>query len=742
MDEPPARVSGQVLLIAVSFAAFVLLGLVLRDLRGGLQLSRELRGGLTEKEENQIFVLGSVVVPLAGIVASWALLKGKRLFFQDSALFFPVLSVAQAAFWIVTMRWLRALSPVVPVDVGDGIDFYPRAGTVFGAWLVMNALLLVILALTRRWRFDSPRWLEVVSGVDWVLPLLVAAALIPFASKVAIPRNLLALLVLAGLASLFHQELARFPQRRSARFAFDVLVLVAIAVVLFDAAMDADTFHYNFYLGPVAAVRGGRSMLVDVNCQYGVGVIYVIAGIFDLHLASVPATQVGFAVIVSTLAIFQKWLLYGSLRAITKSPALSALVVGVMLVSTRFMPGNYPSMYPSTGGVRFLPGFLLVGCFALRVRFPARRSMVFVLEALVVGIASIWSFESFVYVLGAYVASLGYEAVHVGHRPDLVALAKARLVPTLASIAAFHVVLAVYTRVRAGEWPHWSRYFEYIRLYSTQEFGTLPVETFTPWIVLIGAYVVTVIALGYRRVTLKKADLDPAYAVLFAMCGLGFAQFTYYVGRSHMNNQLHCSLPAFFVAGYWFIVAAEDSGKLTEGLRRSFVFCCYGAALYIVLCALPDFSKKWDHSWLGYMIAEKDWSAPRPPVKVSDAVSLMQTFAPGRRRVALFSSQDTDVDMLLRAQKTSVWPESYLTQDLLIPEARQRILTTNTGLVPGDVVFVDTGSSAPVNPEQIHLAPGVDAIDQELFSQLAAAFRFEVAESRPSGMVALRLLAR
>src|ERR1019366_6470272 len=55
-------------------------------------------GGISEKEESRIFVLSSLIVPAAAIVASWGLDRAKRKFFLSSALFFPVLLASHAAF--------------------------------------------------------------------------------------------------------------------------------------------------------------------------------------------------------------------------------------------------------------------------------------------------------------------------------------------------------------------------------------------------------------------------------------------------------------------------------------------------------------------------------------------------------------------------------------------------------------------------------------------------------------------
>ena len=731
-EGPTVRAEGRAhaVLLALSAAAFAFASLV----------SKYLPEGISEKEESRIYIYASVLVPAFGLLYSFAMDRVKRRFFETHQLFYPLLGLAHAAFWA---RWVHRLRDAYPVPLPKGavIDVSPLFHTLINEWLIGNVALLVIAVATRsRWLGGSARP-RLVRGIDRLVPLIVAYALLPFASPLPVPKHYLYLLGLAGIASLLHGELARFPRETKARYAFDALVIVAMILLVLDPAMDVDVYHHNFYLGPVAAVRAGRSMLVDVNCQYGVGVIYFIAFVFDRGYAHVPPSVVGFAVIITALAIVQYTVIYATLRSITRSVPLSALVLALMILVPRFEQIGYPTSYPSTGALRFLAGYLLLGCFALRGRFPSQRFAIYGLEALVVGASSIWSFESFVYVFAAYLASLVYETAH-SRRGELLSDLEARLTPTFLAVTMFHASLLFITRSRSGEWPHWSRYLDYIRLYSTQEFGALPVEPWTPWLPIVGVYMLTVIALAYRRITLGRADFKPEHGVVFSMSSLGIAQFTYFVGRSHLNNLFHIAVPAFFVAGYWFITAAKKTPHASDAFRRSLVFVCYGLATFLALSAVPDVMKKFDHTLLSYVMNDRDWPKPVPSFRATDAEQLIRHYAPTSRRVAFFTSSDAEIETFLLTKRTSVWPRSNPIQDELIEEAKTRIFGARTGLKVGDVIFVDTGYTIAPAPDQVHLIGSVHAMDRELFSGIVNRFGFEVLEARSSGIVALRLTAR
>jgi hypothetical protein len=493
---------------------------------------------------------------------------------------------------------------------------------------------------------------------------------------------------------------------------------------------------HNFYLGPVAAVLAGKSPLVDVNCQYGVGVVYFIALVIKLGL--VPASAAGFATLISILIVFQYALLYSLLRLITRSVVFAAATIFLTVIVAYFGQIAFQTCWPSVGPIRFLLGYLFVACVALRGRFPHYRQHLFLLESSILGIASIWSLESFVYVVVAYLGSLVYESAHTQERPVLNSLAR-RLGPTLAAIAVAHAALDLVTHARSGQWPHWSHYFDYILLYSVQEFGCLPILPWSPWIAIAGVYVASIVALGYRRVTLGKKDMKMEYAVIFAMSALGVGQYTYYLGRSHPNNLFHVALPAFFVAGYWFVWVSRRPMGISRKFRSSFLYMSYVAQALLAFSCIRDVTQKFDHTWLSFLIRGQDATVVPPTPRAVDAARLIRKYASDRRRVALFTAPDVEVEAFLMTRTASVWPLAYAPQDELVPAAVNRVRAVHPELNENDVVFVDTG--APVVPARITPASDISAVDREVLEGLAKRFGFEVLESSPTGVLAVRLTA-
>src|SRR3712207_1083134 len=101
---------------------------------------------------------------------------------------------------------------------------------------------------------------------------------------------------------------------RSTLFPYTTLFRSLLAAAAFHLAYPGanSAHHYGFYLGPVNDVMHGRTLLVDVFSQYGVGVIYALAGFFE----------------VVGLGYGAFWLLLASLAALLAAALYAIVVLG------------------------------------------------------------------------------------------------------------------------------------------------------------------------------------------------------------------------------------------------------------------------------------------------------------------------------------------------------------------------------------------------------------------------------
>ncbi len=87
-------------------------------------------------------------------------------------------------------------------------------------------------------------------------------------------------------------------------------------------------FHQDFYLGPANSLLGGRTMLVDVFSQYGVGSILFLAGVFKVF----PIAYGTLALTEGVLAAGMFCLAYVTLRLAGVGRVLAWAAFAVALV--------------------------------------------------------------------------------------------------------------------------------------------------------------------------------------------------------------------------------------------------------------------------------------------------------------------------------------------------------------------------------------------------------------------------
>ena len=495
------------------------------------------------------------------------------------------------------------------------------------------------------------------------------------------PAILYAALVL-GLVPLIaaRRKWPSFP--RVPPTAVDLTALLGIALLVFDGAYLFEPHHYNFYLGPVNDVLRGKSLLVDVNCQYGVGVIYFLALLFKL--LPIPLNYQGLSLLLSTLLIAQYALSYLLMRHLFRLQSL-AIAALLLMIATGYFSQPEANL-PSTGPLRFGLPYILIGLFAFRDRLgPWAQPLTYAL----VGLASLWSFETFTYTLATYLCAEGYALLSDPQPPKR----KLRRLWSLvlgpgAAVTAGHLLLALLTYLRAGVWPDWSHYLDYVALYSVDEFGTMTIETWRPWALFIAVYFLSLILLLYKA----PAATRP-FATIAGLTGLGIVQFTYFLGRSHHNTLYFISIPLILVATFWFLYLQRDVRRVPAGFARTTAYC-YFVTLFVLLAkAGPEFAAKWPRSPLHALLyttpsEPSPWSAFASHAEVREALVLIERYANDKERVALFLHPGRTTETLMLSQKTHVFPLSNPRQDDLVPAAHARALAYEHGMQAGNYLFV------------------------------------------------------
>jgi len=746
------------LLLAFFYGAYFFLGAILTYMAGGI----------SEHDEFSIFVQGWITVPPLTFLAVIGLYKLKQKNFQSSTVFFPIL------LGINTIFGLLAASGLYLVKLNNSVPMLTQAMT--GVLVLFPLVQIIALWSLHRFR-NSPALSNPVAfenRVYWLIPVGIGAIMALFSGIFAsyyqgytLPLQSLLLAAPFGFLAYLHQYLIR-PSAKKVLIALDVLAILLIIGACFDPYFTINTVHENFFIGPINALLHGKTMLVDVYSQYGVFVHEFLALFFKLKL--LPLNYQGLALLVALFSMAQYVLVYFLARTLIKSAKFSLVILCVVLLMNLFATvGNFQS-FPSIGPVRFGLCYILITLIALRLKYPARKSIFLWLEYGILGIASIWSFETFIYTATIFYGIRGYEIIAKTNTfSGFFKKVSLELLKSILVIALFHSIQALTIFLGTGAWPHWAYYFEYIYVYSVAGFGGLPIDAWSPWFIIIAVYFIALIYPFITWILTKEWDTSLETQTILCFAFFGVAQFTYYVGRSAPEALFHVCVPAILIAGYGASQITKPGNIQYKSVRYATIFVVYATIALLGIAYTPSLIKKIPDTGFGfvYSILEGQlaynssggtiflesynqlWHPKPNSPQAAGAIKLIKKYAPYKTRVMIFlpnkNLSQATTEALFLSNKAHLYPVTDQLQDSLSSQVSNFIVNYSPNLKTGDVVFL------PTDPEALLLRPSLPVGFQVGFQfieyqkmivlKLCNQFRFSAIESTPSGITAFRLKA-
>ncbi|MCA1657365.1 MAG: hypothetical protein LC713_06615, partial [Actinobacteria bacterium] len=436
-----------------------------------------------------VLVGGVAAWCLAGVVA-WSILRSDRV---------PAMRLGEVAARVARTGWIATVALAVVTTLAFVPDRLRGPASLAIALVVGAAIFSFVLAVGR---LRLPR----MAGVG------VEVAVV----------GLILLAVIDATPSLAHLPYDPFGAQALPPGA-DANLLLLILVQI----------HQSFYLGPVADVLHGNAVLVDTFSQYGVGVIYLLALVFNvvplgygpMRLVSGGATGLAYAAG------------YGALRlaGCRRATAACALALGIAITQLDIVVGYLGSDFPSVGGLRFGPAYVLILVVVARARSQAHGRKLRASELVVVGISAIWSVEALVYALAIAFAAEGVAAASspASGRPwarRWVAGVSGAVGAAIVAIAA----LILITRAVSGQWPDWGSYLAFLTLYSSRTVpGVLTFPSISAWssgfavgFVYLASAVTTARLTSVAR---SWPDLGPRLAAAAALTAFGTVSFSYWI---------------------------------------------------------------------------------------------------------------------------------------------------------------------------------------------------------------------
>lgn len=647
------------------------------------------------------------------------------------------------------------------------------------AWALGTAML------ARRAVRGGPAWMASAPAPLWALPFaLVAVVLLAFPpASILRPSQLglavlLAVLVLCGLLGLL-----RLRSRRRLGWLVDTGVVALVVLFGTDLSLYADTqrflveaseLHHNFYLGPVNDVLHGRPMLVETFSQYGVGIFYLLAGWFKLA----PLGHGGLALLSTLLTALEVVGVYAIFRVARMARPLAAVAVLAVVIGAFFAP---PASYPSMGALRFGLPFLLIAAMLLGERSlerSTRRSWALRTAPLaLLGLASVWSMETFAYCLAAFtgmailraVVPAEAEAAAGGPRADVRALARTLGMAAAACVAA-HAGFALLTLLLAGALPNWGWYLGFLRAYAREGISTLVAEPWSPGIAVCAVYFASAAALATlatRAPRLMREERVTLAAIAGTTC-FGLASFTYFLGISFSDRLLVVAIPCSMTIALWLALLERRRGEVAPTVWVSALALPTLAAAMLVLFAWPTLEQRVAGSALalslpdggsnGSLRAElaRMWRSPPLSSRASDGVRLLRRYFPGDGPALVAAKPESTVDVLVQSRRANLLPVShFLEESVVIERSWPRVRRAVERLEPGTLMLTELDALDPRRRGQTpHILrdgrardplPGLTALTTEVpllrrtLAAIEARFKLQPLEATSTGFLVVRL---
>lgn len=669
------------------------------------------------------------------------------------------------------------------------LDRWPGVDTASGA-LGAGAIWWIGAALVTR-RATAPRpWGALAKFSGAATPIWTLAGLLTFVvflcfanvraiSPLALPLG--ALCVAAGVVAFDRGRwpLLSGPWRIVADIVVVVLVLLAVPDLIMvrpelgpvnpQASIDIAIiqFHQNFLLGPANEVLAGGAILLDTASQYGVALIYLLAGWFTL--APIDYGTLGFFSAAANALVFAGG--YGILRVagVSRLIAAGTLVVAVI---TLVFDTTYPiNSIPQNSAMRFGFPMTVLLPFVAAQRWPRSQTVVWGAVVMAAGLSSIWSLEAFVYslaTLAPLVCLASWLRPTEGRLPWLAARTRHVAVACLCA----HLIFAALTVAVTGQLPDWGQYLAYLRAFLFEPLGDLNFDfaSWSPGLAVGGLYVAS--AAGVVLLVARQPDFVRAErTAIFALTGVtayGVAIYSYFNNRSTDFVLAGVALPAFMIAALWLSLLLR-SDLVARQVKRGGLACALSAAALLVGVGWSSIGDRYPHSALAHVLPgggsvrgalDRLWHMPPLSPASVEGQRLLEEYMPGAQRSLVLATPDLQVEILLRSRRgnalplASPWQDSFIA-DQRLPGLRRAI----DGLRAGErmlinesarEVFTTLRADSAIDPLANTCKPGTPAeaptnlapLQSWALKRIGERFDLATIERGTSGLAVVELIPR
>ncbi len=433
--------------------------------------------------------------------------------------------------------------------------------------------------------------------------------------------------------------------------------------LVYQPELPFDRYHSNPFLATMLDVRSGKVLFVDALSTYGVGLIYFIRAVFQF--LRLPLSYPGLAAVLNVLYILQFAGLFLILHKATKSLLLSLAGLGAILYFA-FFAVAWPSMLlvPAHSPLRYGMTYLLLGAGWIGMNRTGKLWRV--LELALLGAASVWSLETFLYsILSLNALHFVGDVLFSRQRKTGLRTFFKRIVMQMGVVLICWGAWWTATYLSSGQFPNLAYYFDIFDFFMSVHPYGYPMDFRSLWTGVSAALylgsILAVLFAGWKR--RDRLPVETA-ALLAALSVAGLLQYLYFfIYGIDIHFSLVCT-PLIMVITLWIFITQNE---LTAGGIPRLNRWIFGMAVVVSLwfCTFQTstwFSTGIKNSYLykiltdppsGENITFRDpYRFPASNDTVSALVALTWKYAADERSIVVFALPDDQVEALLLTGKT------------------------------------------------------------------------------------------
>ena len=321
-----------------------------------------------------------------------------------------------------------------------------------------------------------------------------------------------------------------------------IFIISAAALILFIGSYsffnESVAVNFSPVVYPIVQTFLGKAPLFDLKSLYGLHPYFL--QIFLYISPSILCLKVMMALMFLTAGASIAFFIFSVIE--NKLVALMGFLTFLYIqnFSNNTWPDSSDIIFQYEYIRLFFPALLLSFLYLF---FKKPSNSKYYLGLVIFSIATIWNLDVGVPSFIVFVAMSGYKKFVIDAKKPLIDIVQfsQHLAKSFGILASIWLVFFLILRLKYGQWPDISYLFYGQKAAVGFGYAMINIPAFGAWYILVMIYIIGYVFSIYNFVT-KNHSLQNYFILTLTILGTGL--FSYFVGRSHYSNLLHCGYPA------------------------------------------------------------------------------------------------------------------------------------------------------------------------------------------------------